>query len=99
MKNNLILLLFISNLFSATDNIGENLPFISILPFIGILFSIAVIPLFKPKFWHDNFGKVSAFWTVLFIIPFTFYFGIKVSVYNLLHVLLFSPTRLFMKKK
>ena len=88
MKKHLIILLFISNLFPGTDNIGGTLPLISIIPFIGILFSIAIIPILKPEFWHNNFGKVSAFWAILFIIPFTFYFGIMTSIYNIVHVLL-----------
>jgi Na+/H+ antiporter NhaD/arsenite permease-like protein len=45
-----------------------------LIPFIGILLSIALIPLVKPAFWHHNYGKVSAFWGILFFIAFLFNF-------------------------
>jgi Na+/H+ antiporter NhaD/arsenite permease-like protein len=32
---------------------------ISILPFIGLLFAIAVMPFAAPKFWHENYHIVS----------------------------------------
>ena len=40
--------------------LGEVLPLWSVLPFIGILLSIAIFPLMAPVFWHHNFGKISA---------------------------------------
>ncbi|MEW5945337.1 MAG: sodium:proton antiporter [bacterium] len=33
-----------------------------VLPFVGILLSIAVIPLINPKWWHHHFPKVSFLW-------------------------------------
>ena len=41
-----------------------------LIPFLGILLSIALIPLIKPTFWHHHYGKVSAFWGILFFILF-----------------------------
>ena len=82
MKKHLIILLFISNLFSGTDNIGGTLPLISIIPFIGILFSIAIIPILKPEFWHNNFGKISALWAMLFIRIFSLYNIIISFIHN-----------------
>ena len=32
-------------------------------------------PLFAPDFWHHHFGKVSAFWALLFAVPFLFAYG------------------------
>ena len=32
----------------------------SILPFLGILLSIALIPLISSKFWHNHFVKIFA---------------------------------------
>ncbi|MEE8329302.1 MAG: sodium:proton antiporter [Thermodesulfovibrionia bacterium] len=49
--------------------LGGILPLWSTMPFLGMLFSIALFPLFAPKFWHDHFGKVSAFWALIIIIP------------------------------
>jgi Na+/H+ antiporter NhaD/arsenite permease-like protein len=53
-------------------NIGEILPVWTIIPFAGILLSIALFPLLLPHFWHNNFGKISAFWAFLFAIPFLY---------------------------
>ncbi|MEF9476189.1 MAG: sodium:proton antiporter, partial [Candidatus Mariimomonas ferrooxydans] len=53
-----------------TADLGEILPLWSALPFIGMLLSIALFPLFAPKFWHDHFGKVSLFWALVIAIPF-----------------------------
>ncbi|KUG21441.1 putative transmembrane protein [hydrocarbon metagenome] len=61
----------------ATDNstqIGSLLPLWSVLPFVGILLSIALIPLAFPHFWHDHFPKVSFFWALVFAIPFIYFF-------------------------
>lgn len=40
------------------------------VPFAGILLSIALFPLFLPRFWHHHFGKVAAFWALAFLLPF-----------------------------
>ena len=44
-------------------------PLFSIIPFVGILLSIAIIPLINNHFWHKNYGKVSFFWGILFFVP------------------------------
>ena len=56
------------------------------VPFVGILLSIAIFPLVLPDFWHHNFGKISLFWASLLIIPFIIKEGIGVTLYELLHV-------------
>lgn len=38
------------------------------IPFVGLLLSIATIPLIAPHFWHRNLGKVSAFWATLLLL-------------------------------
>ena len=40
---------------------GENLGILWVLPFVGILLSIAIFPLVAEHFWHHNFGKISYF--------------------------------------
>lgn len=42
-----------------------DLPLYLDVPFIGLLLSIALIPLLSPKFWHQHYGKVSLFWSIL----------------------------------
>ena len=49
---------------------GAKLPLWTIIPFAGILLSIAVFPLVAEHFWHQNYGKVSLAWIVIFSIPF-----------------------------
>jgi Na+/H+ antiporter NhaD/arsenite permease-like protein len=65
---------------------GAALTLIWDLPFVGILLSIAVFPLVAPQWWHRNFGKVSAFWALAFLIPFTLEFGVRMTIYELIHV-------------
>jgi Na+/H+ antiporter NhaD/arsenite permease-like protein len=58
------------------------------IPFAGVLLSIAVMPLVVPHFWHNNFGKVSFFWALTFIIPFLFVHGFSTTLYEVLHIML-----------
>ena len=52
-----------------------------LLPFIGILLSIAIFPLIKPSFWHHHYGKVSLFWGLIFLIAFLYVFPSKTPFY------------------
>ena len=54
---------------SHGEDLGTVLPLWSIIPFAGVLLSIALFPLLAPKFWHHHFGKVSAFWSVIIVVP------------------------------
>ncbi|WP_419904264.1 sodium:proton antiporter [Kiloniella sp.] len=65
---------------------GQNLGLIWVVPFAGMLLSIAIFPLVFPHFWHDNFGKISGFWAAAFLIPFTALFGFELALYETLHV-------------
>jgi Na+/H+ antiporter NhaD/arsenite permease-like protein len=51
---------------------GESLPLWSVIPFAGVLLSIAVLPLVAPHFWHHHFPKISAGWAILFAVPFLY---------------------------
>jgi Na+/H+ antiporter NhaD/arsenite permease-like protein len=44
---------------------GAHLPLWLGLPFLGILLSIALGPLFARRLWHIHYGKASAFWALL----------------------------------
>ena len=77
----------ITDLFASGSELG-NLPLYSVLPFAGILLSIAIFPLFKPHFWENNYGKISAFWATVFFIPFWYFFGTQIAFSELFHVLL-----------
>ena len=65
---------------------GEDLSILWVIPFTGILLSIAWFPLVASQFWHHYFGKVSAFWAALLIIPFILVQGLSITLYELLHV-------------
>lgn len=67
---------------------GDELSIGWIIPFAGILLSIAVLPLIAPRFWHHHFGKISLFWSLSMIIPFLVEFGSEITIYELLHVAL-----------
>ena len=58
------------------------------LPFAGLLLSIALMPLLAPIFWHHHFGKVTAAWALVFLLPFAYAFGPGATAVNLVHALL-----------
>jgi len=59
-----------------------------VVPFAGILLSIAVAPVTAPSFWHHHFGKTSAFWALAFLVPFAAHFGFEVAAREVVHTLL-----------
>ncbi len=67
--------------------LGEELPLWSVIPFIGILLSIAVFPLVAPHFWHKHFPKISAFWALVFAVPFYFVYHGH-AIHEILHIYL-----------
>jgi Na+/H+ antiporter NhaD/arsenite permease-like protein len=66
-------------------DIGSILPLWSVLPFVGILLSIALFPLFAPRFWHHHFPKVSAFWALVLAIPFLIAYG-DTAMHEIAHI-------------
>jgi Na+/H+ antiporter NhaD/arsenite permease-like protein len=67
---------------------GALLGLVWILPFVGILLSIAIMPLAVPSFWHHHFGKVSAAWALIFLVPFAVLFGLPTAIYEAMHTLI-----------
>ncbi len=59
-----------------------------IIPFVGILLSIAIFPLVAEDFWHHHFGKVSAFWIIMIVVPMIIFVGFETTLYEVLHVYL-----------
>lgn len=72
---------------SSAAEIGTILPLWSVLPFVGILLSIALIPLLAIHFWERHFPKVSAFWALVFAVPFLFFFR-EVAVHEIAHIII-----------
>ena len=71
----------------ASTLLGTELPLWSAIPFLGILLSLAVFPLFAPHFWHKHFPKISAAWALIFAIPFLFVYKGH-AVHEILHIYL-----------
>jgi len=63
-----------------------------IVPFAGILLSIALMPMTAPAFWHHHFGKTTAFWTLAFIVPFAVQFGPAMTAHEVMHTLITEYT-------
>ncbi len=66
---------------------GASLSLLWGIPFALILLSIATGPLFFAHTWHHHFGKITALWTVLFLIPFALAYGIDVGIHTVAHAL------------
>jgi Na+/H+ antiporter NhaD/arsenite permease-like protein len=58
------------------------------VPFAGILLSIALCPLLAPSLWHHHFGKISAAWSLAFLLPFALVFGPGAAAGGLVHAML-----------
>jgi Na+/H+ antiporter NhaD/arsenite permease-like protein len=67
---------------------GATLGLAWLIPFVGILLSIALLPLVRPQFWHHHFGKVAAFWGLAFLLPFAAFRGVDLALYEVLTVAL-----------
>lgn len=69
-------------------DIGEILPIWSIIPFVGMLLSIAIAPAVNAKWWEKYNFPVVIFWSLLFLIPFTIAYGIDETSYQLAEAVL-----------
>lgn len=77
---------------AGTDTVpaidGRTLGFAWLMPFAGLLLSIAVLPLAAPGFWHRHFGKVSAAWAAMVVIPLATIYGLPTAAHEIIHLLL-----------
>ncbi|MCL1864862.1 MAG: sodium:proton antiporter [Spirochaetes bacterium] len=67
---------------------AKNLSLLWVIPFLGILLSIALFPLLAPHIWHHHYGKISLFWWLVFFGAFSVNFGISTGTFYLLEVYL-----------
>jgi len=58
------------------------------LPFVGVLLSIALVPLAAPIFWHRHFGALMVAWALAFLLPFAVLYGWGTAAQHFVHVLL-----------
>ncbi len=66
----------------------SNLGLIWIIPFAGLLLSIAIFPLIAPRFWHHHFGKVALFWALVFLGPYAMQYGPAQAAHDVAHTVL-----------
>lgn len=59
-----------------------------IIPFAGMLLSIAIMPLTAHTFWEHHRGKISIFWALTFLVPCLAVYGPSVTFYELCHSIL-----------
>lgn len=57
------------------------------IPFAGILLSIALMPLLLPWVWHHHYGKITAAWSLAFLLPFAALFGVSTAGVAFVHAL------------
>jgi len=72
----------------AAELEGSELSTLWGVPFAGLLLSIALLPLLAPSFWHHHFGKVTAAWSLAFLLPFAMMYGAGLAAFGFMHALL-----------
>lgn len=58
------------------------------LPFVGLLLSIALMPLLAGRIWHHHYGKIAAGWALLLVLPFAIAFGPEAAAHEVWHIVL-----------
>jgi Na+/H+ antiporter NhaD/arsenite permease-like protein len=72
----------------AAEIDGRALGLAWVLPFAGLLLSIAILPLATPSLWHHHQGKIAAAWAAAFLGPFALAQGAGTAAYAVLHTAL-----------
>lgn len=68
--------------------LGQTLPIWSIIPFAGMLLSIAIFPLVRAEWWEKHQLLVALAWALLFLVPFVFAYGAEVTAEQLAEVVI-----------
>lgn len=74
--------------FAAEGLDGRGLSLVWVLPFAGLLLTIATGPLLFSRTWHHHYGKIAALWALLTVIPLAASKGFGVALEAVLHTLL-----------
>jgi Na+/H+ antiporter NhaD/arsenite permease-like protein len=72
----------------AADLDGASLSWPWVLPFAGILLTIAAGPLLFPRLWHRHYGKFAFAWAALAFAPMAALHGTDVALATLTHAIL-----------
>lgn len=81
------LLMLLPQLAAAAEFDGSRLSPAWGIPFAGILLSIALMPLLLPWVWHHHYGKITAAWSLAFLVPFAAMFGVSTAGAAFVHAL------------
>ncbi len=82
------ILAFLPGMAEAAGGVaGAELSLLWAVPFIGILLSIALMPLFAAHLWHHHYGKIAAGWAVALLVPLALVFGLDAAWYEFAHVM------------
>ncbi len=73
--------------FAAEETAAKPIPVWLCIPFAGLLFCIAVLPLVKAEWWESHQALAVAGWSLLFILPFGFLFGVGAALETVLECL------------
>ena len=58
------------------------------IPFVGMLLSIAVLPMVVPHFWHKRMGLVALLWSLALLVPMALLQGIGAAAFSAWHAAL-----------
>ena len=72
----------------ASEFNGHALSLFWAIPFVGILLSIALCPLFLARLWHHHYGKIVLVWTLLFLGAALFSFGLSTTIQLTAHAII-----------
>jgi Na+/H+ antiporter NhaD/arsenite permease-like protein len=67
---------------------GATLHWPWVLPFVGVLLSIATGPVLFPKIWHHHYGKIAVAWSALTLVPLAALRGFPTSIAAFIHAVL-----------
>lgn len=62
--------------------------FLALVPFVGLLVSIAVLPVMAADLWHLHRGKIALFWTLVWGLPVVIWQSWEVALHGLAESLL-----------
>lgn len=82
------LFLFISLDINAQVFNASNLSLLWAIPFILVILSIAIFPVFIPHLWHNHYGKIIFFITLIFLIIVNINYGFNFTYHLVIHSIL-----------
>ena len=82
-----LFVIFGEKLFPGTPiesmELGSGIPLFFCIPFVGMLLSIAVLPMLAANMWEKWRGVISLFWALLFAVPFAIVYGMPTMLEQL----------------